>query len=107
MNEYWLSFAGKDKPYGAAIVREKSPAAALRRTTLLGINPGGECGIINIDEMGRAKENCADLPRDVLMSPEELTAKGFPQLGEKSSEFAKAIVSHPAFTDIKNQADLN
>lgn len=49
---WWCSFAGTDRHLGVAVVAAPGVVHAVRRTHELGINPGGEVGVVPIPARG-------------------------------------------------------
>ena len=70
---YWLSFVD-GTCLGVAIVEAQSPQLAVIEAHRLGINPGGEVAIIQIE--GKAIEEARELGLNRLISVPELRAHG-------------------------------
>lgn len=88
MNFYYLSFCDVTKPagtqfLGATVVLADSPEAAIKRATLLGINPGGEVAmkVLSVNSID-------DLPPearkfvDAFVASETVIGEGARTLGE-------------------------
>ena len=72
MTWYWLSFAGHGRNLGACIVRGDDLIAAIRRSHVLGINPGGE--VLSIGPIGDEEARAMMLPGhlEVLLSKQQV-----------------------------------
>lgn len=75
MKWYWLSFVINDVNQGCCNVQAENAEDALRKTHLLGINPGGEVMIYEIEN--------AEVEPDKLISRAELIKLGYISLKDK------------------------
>ncbi len=73
MSYFWLSFADGDLPkgqqfLGACIVQAETNIDAVTKAHLLGINPGGEVMMVEIESAGAIKEILENHPLNTLLS---------------------------------------
>jgi hypothetical protein len=77
-NYYWLSFVKDDENIGCCNVSAIDMQAAIIKTHILGINPGGEVLVIEIPEL--------ELPENKLISKAELVALDYKNAEQVAEE---------------------
>lgn len=88
MKYYWISFAAPGKGnLGCCIVQAESEKAAHEKTITLGINPGGEVLIVQINsEHPSGKREIEKWGLNRLISKAELLGDGYQSVGEHGEE---------------------
>lgn len=94
MTFFYISFAGEEGFRGATVVAERDVTRALRKTWRLGINPGGEAAIMQVQlspENERDPEVMETITRMLnrLCSREELFAHGADRLADLPEEVSE------------------
>jgi hypothetical protein len=79
MTYFWLSFVDPDKPkgeqfLGGCVVKAETVEQAIGWTWAIGINPGGEVGIMEVPK--HLEKNLAPYGLDRLLTKAELNAMG-------------------------------
>lgn len=72
MNKYFISFGVPNRNLGCVVIEAPTPAIALVRASDMGLNPGGQAAIWEI-----SNEEAKDLGLDMLITPDQLDAKGY------------------------------
>lgn len=74
---FFISFGLARRNLGVVCTEAEDEKAALEKVDRLGLNPGGEAAI------GRVPPETLELPRDRLLSPEEMRRQGFESRRDK------------------------
>lgn len=72
MTDYFISFGTRQGNLGVVIVTACCQSAALAKAAKLGLNPGGEPAVYEIE-----KEEADELGRDKLITPAEMRKREY------------------------------
>lgn len=90
MPTYWISFTKPDiGNVGVCIVDAANEDKAIKKTHVLGINPGGQAALLVMPS--EASEEVGRWGKDHLILPEDLKKAGYSKLGDLDNDTRVAI----------------
>lgn len=99
MTYWYLSFATETEALGATVVQADNIDDAIAEATRLGINPGGEVMILELQDDAIERE--PDIPKllNTLLTPKELEEMGYAQMAQLSEDYQEELDHSSTYLD--------